>query len=445
MSAIARLLLGKGAGVSGSDLKENSAISGLRAGGAKVFIGHNPHNIKGAQIVVYSSAVKQDNPELLEAKKSGIPLLKRGQALAELMRDKTVITVTGSHGKTTTTSLVSYLLLEAGFSPTVAVGGIFKNIDTNAALGSGDFFVAEADESDGSFLYYEPKYSIVTNIDREHLDYYKTFENELGAFSEFIDKTKEGGCVFGCYDDMNLRKMLEGSKNKRVLFGLDSEADIRPLNVRLKGLSSQFDCVYKGASIGGFQLSLGGAHNISNALSVIALGLELGIDLDVIKKTLQGYSGTKRRLEVKFSGNGLLVIDDYAHHPTEIKATLSAIKNLGKKRIIAVFQPHRFSRAKLLSEEFADSFLSADYVIITDIYSAGEPAIEGIDSRFLYDKIKERFSAKEVVCLSREKLAGRILEIIKPGDLVITLGAGDIVKVSDELAQKLALCHCEAE
>jgi len=437
MSGIAQLLLRCGIKVTGSDLKENKIIKELENLGADIFIGHNAQNLKDVNLIIYSSAIKEDNPEVVEARKLGIPLIKRAQALAQLMQEKTVITVTGSHGKTTTTSLASYLLLEAGLFPSVAIGGILRNIDTNACLGNGKYFVAEADESDGSFLYYRPKYSIVTNIDREHLDYYKDFEKEVDAFKEFLSRTEEGGCVFGCSDDPVLKNMLKNYKNKSVLFGLTDSADIYPKNIELKDLNSEFDCYYKDKFIDRFHLALGGRHNISNALSVIALGLELGIDLKFIKNTLSNYKGSKRRLEIKFNQDNIMVIDDYAHHPTEIMATLQAIRNIKYNRIIAVFQPHRYTRTQLLLEEFGKSFDSADYVIITDIYAANEATIEGVNARSICDKIKKYFPDKKVEFLPKEEITGRILEIIKPQDLVITLGAGDIVKINDELVEKL--------
>jgi len=437
MSGIAQILLQSGIKVSGSDLKENIITAELKRCGAQIFIGHDSENINGADLVIYSSAIKEDNPEMTGARNKGIPIIKRAQALAELMKEKVVITVTGSHGKTTTTSLTSFLLLEAGLNPSVAIGGILRNINTNAYFGNGKFFVAEADESDGSFLYYQPKYSIITNIDREHLDYYKDFDKEVDAFREFLGRTQENGCVFGCNDDPVIKKLLQGYKNRYVLFGLEKSAQIYPGNIKLNNLTSEFDCFKSGKSLGRFHLALGGLHNISNALSVIALGLELGVGLEVIKSTLANYKGAKRRLETKFDARGILVVDDYAHHPTEIRATLAAAKNLKKERIIAVFQPHRYSRTKLLLDEFGASFDSADYVIITDIYPASEPPIEGLSGRSVHDKIKEYASGKTVKFLPKAEIIEHVLKIIKPNDLVITLGAGDIVRVSDELAERL--------
>jgi len=437
MSGIAQLLLRRGIKVSGSDLKESNLTGELTQLGAQVFIGHNPLNIKGADLVVYSSAIKEDNPEIMEAKRQGIPLIKRAQALALLMKDKTVITVTGSHGKTTTTSLVSCLLLEAGLLPTVAIGGILRNIDNNAYLGDSEFFVAEADESDGSFLYYQPKYSIITNIDHEHLDYYKEFKNAVGAYKDFLNKTKKDGCVFCCDDDINLKNILKDYKNRYILFGLRDTADIYPKNLQINGLSSIFECFYKNRFVARFYLALGGLHNISNALSVIALGLELKLDSEIIKNTLTNYKGARRRLEIKLNDKDYLLLDDYAHHPTEIKATLSAIRNLKSNRVIAIFQPHRYTRTKMLLDEFGKCFDSVDYLILTDIYPAGEPPIPGITARSIYDKIKENYAHKSIDYLPKEEIVGRILEIIRPHDLVITLGAGDITKICDELVEKL--------
>lgn len=437
MSGIAQLFLSCGIKVSGSDLKENKVTASLRRSGAIIYLGHNASNIGDANAVVHSSAIKDDNPELIQAKKSGIRLIKRAEALAELMQNKNVITVSGSHGKTTTTSLVSCLLLEAGLFPTVAIGGILNNIGTNACLGRGELFVAEADESDGSFLYYQPKYSIITNIDREHLDYYGSFESEINSFREFINRTVKGGCVFACSDDINLKNILRDFKGKYVLFGLNAGAHIYPKNISFQGLSSEFDCFYKDKLVDRFSLALGGMHNISNALSVIALGIELSIDSEFIKKALSGYKGSGRRLETKFSSPEYIVIDDYAHHPTEIQATLKAVRELKRRRVLAVFQPHRYTRTQLLLEEFSQSFEDVDYLIITDIYAASEPEIEGVNANLLCERIKQRCKSKEVRYIPKEKIVEHLLKILRSEDLVITLGAGDIVKVSDELAEEL--------
>lgn len=437
MSGIARLLLKAGFRVSGSDLKESRITEELKRAGAKIFIGHNAQNINEQEAVVWSSAIKKDNPEMLQAGILGIPLIKRAEALADLMRQKTAVTIAGSHGKTTVTSLISYMLIEAGLCPTVAIGGILKNINTNACLGSGEFFVAEADESDGSFLNYEPKYSVITNIDREHLDYYHNFENELKTFKDFIERTRNDGCVFACSDDLNLVNLFSSYNRRHLFFGINSAADIYTKGILLTGLTSDFDCFYKDKFISRFHLNLAGRHNVSNALAVIGLGLELGIAVNHMRRILEGYQGAGRRLEIKFRSDEYLVIDDYAHHPTEIIATLAAVANLKCKRKIAIFQPHRYSRTQFLLDDFAKSFEQADYLIITDIYAAGEQPIEGIDSRVLLNKIRGYSPDKEVIYLTKESIAGHMQKIIRPGDLVITLGAGDIVRVSDALAEEL--------
>ncbi len=437
MSAIALLMLKKGFNVSGSDLKNSAATKNLKESGAKILIGHDGGNIAGAQVVVYSSAIKADNPELKLALASGIPVIQRAQALAELMRDKTVITVTGSHGKTTTTSLAAYLLLEAGLSPTMAIGGVLKNIGRNASAGEGEFFVAEADESDGSFLCYQPKYSIITNIDYEHLDYYLSFENALEAYRRFIDKTCPGGCLFCCSDDPNLMGLVKDYGGKLLKFGLKTGADIQARNIEIKNLSSDFDLFSRGKFVSRFHLALGGEHNISNALSVAGLAMELGIRPELLSRVFANYKGAGRRLDIRFQNNDFTVIDDYAHHPTEIKATLAALKHTPAQRIVAVFQPHRYSRVKLLLEEFGSCFGQADMVVLTDIYPAGEQTLTGITSQVVLDKIKKNFPGKPVEFFPKDKISSRLLEIIKPGDTVVMLGAGDIIRVSDELVERL--------
>ena len=437
MSGIAHLFLRRGFTVSGSDVKSSAATDALYNAGARIFIGHRAEQVRGAGVIVYSSAVREDNPEMAEGRSLGIPVMKRAQALAELMKDKTVITVAGSHGKTTTSSLLSYLLLEAGLCPTIAVGGIVRNIDTNACIGDGEFFVAEADESDGSFLYYTPKYSIITNIDREHLDYYHDFSNEINAFREFIGRTTDSGCLFCCYDDKNLRNLLKNYKRRHVLFGLSNQADIYPENISLEALSSRFDCRYNGVLLGSFRLLLGGLHNISNATGVIAAGLELGIRVEVIQKVLAGFQGAKRRLEVKLSTDKFTVIDDYAHHPTEIRASLAALKQFGSRRVIAIFQPHRYTRTQLLLQEFGRCFEHADKVIITDIYAANEQPIPGVTGESVCNAVREVFQHKEVNFVSKEQIPDFIKTVARDKDVIVTLGAGDITKISDQLAKLL--------
>ena len=437
MSAIAHLLLSKGERVSGSDLKENRITHALAQKGARIFIGHHTQNLIDADTVVYSSAIKEDNPELAAARAQGKRVLQRAQALAELMEGKVAITVTGSHGKTTTSSLTAHLLREAGFSPSLAIGGIFKNLGLNASQGKGGFFVAEADESDGSFLYYRPRYSIITNIDREHLDYYGTFENALEAYRTFMGQTQDSGCLFCCRDDPNIMRLLKGVKARHVLFGLHDDADIYPARIEFTGLSSDFDCMYRDKLLARFRLALGGLHNISNALSVAALGLELGIGVETIASVFASYQGAGRRLDVKFRSPEVTVIDDYAHHPTEIKATLAAVRLMRPRRLIAVFQPHRYSRTKLLLDEFGQSFAGADRVVVTDIYPAGEAPLPGVTAQALAEAIKRHFPDTPVDCLAKEAVADAIVALIEPGDCAVMLGAGDITRISDAVAERL--------
>jgi len=441
MSGIAQILLSRGAQVSGSDVKDSQMLESLRARGARIYIGHRAEQIGGADVVVYSSAIKEDNPEFQEARRAGRALVKRAQVLAELMAEKNVITVAGSHGKTTTTSLVSYLLLEAGLSPTIAIGGMLKNIAANASHGEGDFFVAEADESDGSFLFYAPTYSIITNIDYEHLDYYGDFKTQLGAFKEFIHRTRHSGCVFLCSDDEHLVRIARDSPVRQVYFGLNKGADITAGNIEINGLSSAFDCLYGDTLVGRFELALGGRHNISNALSVIALALELKIDRSLIQHVLKTYKGAGRRLDIRLQTDDLTLIDDYAHHPTEIKATLAAVRYLRAPRVVAVFQPHRYTRTKLLLKEFGNCFDDADSVIVTDIYPASEPPIEGISGRSVSERILNAHPGKDVAYIPRAQLLEHLAAVLQPRDVVIMLGAGDITKYTHELAQRYSGRH----
>jgi len=437
MSGIAAILLKKGFKVSGSDLKDSNIINHLRRAGAKICIGHSAQNLKeDIDLVVYSSAIKEDNPEFKEAKKRHINIMHRAESLARLMQDKVVITVTGAHGKTTTTSLSSYLLLQAGLNPTVAIGGILRSAENNAMFGNGKYFVAEADESDGSFLYYKPDYSIITNIDYEHMDYYKDWSCLINTYKKFINNTKENGIVFCCGDDINLKERLKDYKNRHLLFGLTKDSDVYPKDIKFKDWETEFECVYKNKALGKFTLSLMGLHNVSNSLAVIGLGMELGIELKVIKEALSTFKGSERRLQVKLDHDGILVVDDYAHHPTEIRAVLNAIKNLNNRRIVSIFQPHRYTRTKLLLDEFATCFDLSDYNIITDIYPASEEPIEGIHAKCIYEKVKQS-GHKETHYVPKEEIIDYVCKILKPQDLVITLGAGDISKVCNDLVSRL--------
>jgi len=438
MSGIASILAEQGCAVSGSDIKESPVTRKLSGKGVKVFIGHSPLHLEDKDTVVYSSAIKEDNPELLAARKNGLLILRRAQALAHLMRDKTCIAVSGAHGKTTTTALANHLLREAGLCPTAAIGGIARDLDDNCCFGrESRFFVAEADESDGTFLYYHPEYPIVTNIDREHLDYYQSWEDIIAAYRKFISNSKDNGCLFCCGDDQALREITRDYKKRIMYFGLSDKNDFYPADITLNEFSSFFTCCYRGKTLGKITLPLAGEHNISNCLSVIALGHELRIPQKIIQSALASFQGTERRFQLKGEFSGIKVIDDYGHHPAEIKAVLAAARNVRHRRLIVVFQPHRFSRTKFLFEEFVMSFAGVDTLILTDIYAASEKPIEGVSAESLCAGIKKKSLEIEAVYLKKENITEYLLKSITAGDLIITLGAGDIGKLSDELVQRI--------
>jgi UDP-N-acetylmuramate--alanine ligase len=437
MSSIAAILSGQGYIITGSDIKESPVTQRLAAKGIKVFSGHNADYLCDAKIVVYSSAIKQDNTELRAAKERGLILMHRSQALAELMQDKTCIAIGGAHGKTTTTALTGHLLRYAGFHPTLAAGGIAHNLGDNSCLGNSEYFVAEADESDGTLLYYYPAYSIVTNIDREHLDYYKSWQDMLEAYKEFISHTKENGGLFCCGDDKSIRQITRGYQKKITYFGLSEDNDFYPKNIILNEFSSEFSYYYKGKAIGKARLPLSGKHNISNSLAVIALGCELGIGRKNIEEALSSFKGTERRFQLKLDSGGIRIIDDYGHHPSEIMATLQAAKNVAHSRLIVVFQPHRYSRTMHLMEEFTESFGAADYLMLTDIYAASEKPVEGVSSQVLYERIKEKFPAKEVCYIQKDRIVEHLLSVVRQKDLILTLGAGDIGSISNELVKRI--------
>jgi len=438
MSALAKVLLEQGYAVSGSDIKESLVVDKLRRIGSKVKIGHNELNMSEADVAVYSTSIASDNPELLMARRKNIPVLHRAELLAQLMNDKCGIAVTGTHGKTTTTTLISLLLRQLGFDPTVAIGAQVDDLDGGGKAGEGCFVVAEADESDGSFLFLRPHYSVITNIDLEHLDYYKNIEAIKEAYFQFMNRTKEEGKLFYCGDNEHLQNIIKNYERKMMSFGFCPENDIYALNISLHGLKSYFDVIYKGSLLGKIKLNIGGEHNILNCLAAVAVALELGAEFEKIKEALLLFQPALRRCQTKAKFKNIMVIDDYAHHPTEIKATLKALKNLKVGRIIAVFQPHRYSRTKFLKDLFVESFALADYLVMTDIYNAGERPIEGVDSRNIIDEIKTN-GKKDAFFVPRNEVTNHLLELAKEGDLFVVLGAGDVGKVADELSEGLKI------
>ena len=433
VSGIAQLALRRGDIVSGSDLKESLITNKLVKLGAKVYIGHKPQNIDGCSLVIYSSAISESNPEIKEARRRGIAVRRRAEFLSELMALKKVVTITGAHGKTTTSSLAAKLLLESGFSPSVAVGGILREDGDNAKFSEGDYFVAEADESDGTFLCYSPTYSIITNIDYEHMDFYKTYDNLVDSFNKFARQTKNGGCIFYYFEDEPLKKAVYDSAVRSVSFGYSADADLYAKDISLSQCHLSFSCFDADGRLGEISVSLSGRHNVLNVLAVIALGRELGLDFNTIKKSLEGFRGVERRFQVKLDNESILIVDDYAHHPTEICATIEAARVCNRKRIIVVFQPHRYSRTKSLMDKFERCFSKSDHLIITDIYAAGERAIEGISARDLTERVKSCIH-KNVEYVPKDGILKYLDSIVVKGDMVLFLGAGDITKVSDEFS-----------
>ena len=441
MNGIAQLLLTLGCRVSGSDLKPSQLIEKLKNLGVKIFIGHSSANITDVDVVIYSSAIKGTNPELITAHSCDILVLSRAEALSLLANQKKSIAVTGAHGKTTTSSLISHMLLKCGLKPTICVGGELFNLNGNAAsLGEGHYFVLEADESDGSFLSLNPFYSVITNIDREHLDYYRNLEHIIETFRKFMGNTREEGCLFCFQDDFHLRKIIRSLEKRVVSFGLTPQADIFARDLDLQNSLTCFNCVYQGYSLGKITLQIFGRHNICNALAAIAVGLELGLEFKSIQDAVSSYRGVRRRLELKLKEKDILIFEDYAHHPTEIKATLEALRNFKHKRILVVFQPHRYTRTKILIDDFGSCFRGVDHLIVTDIYSAGESPIEGVSAKNICQKAREA-EIEDVRFLPKKDIVSHLLKEIQPGDLVTIMGAGDIGSVADVLAKRFKGSH----
>lgn len=435
MSGIAEVLYNLGYDVRGSDVGDSDTLERLRVLGIKVFKGHSPENIDGAHVVVVSSAINKDNPEVLEADRLGVPVIPRAEMLAELGRLKYSVLVAGSHGKTTTTSLISTILAHAGLDPTVVIGGKLKALGTNARLGTGDFMVAEADESDGSFLKLIPTVAVVTNIDMEHMDYFTTMKSLKDAFLSFMNRVPFYGVTVACIDDDNVRELLPSVTRRVTTYGFSEDADLRAVNAKKGFMSMDFEARMGDRSLGRMKIPSPGEHSVLNALASTAVALELQADIGQIKEALENFEGIQRRVELKGKESGISVYDDYGHHPTEIKATLSAIKeSLKKRRLAVVFQPHRYSRTSLLMEEFAASFGDADLLVMMDIYPAGEKPIKGIRT----EEIIRRMKRKDVFhARSAEEAAGYLKKKLASGDVALTLGAGDVWKAGNLLLKEL--------
>jgi len=432
MSGIAELLINLGYVVSGSDARETPVTRRLASLGGRITTGHAPENVKGANVVVISSAVKADNPEVVEAKLRQIPVIPRAEMLAELMRLKYSVIVAGAHGKTSTTSMVATVLVQGGFDPTVVIGGRLNAFGSNAKLGKGDFMVAESDESDGSFLKLNPTIAIVTNIDREHLDHYGDLAAIQTAFVTFVNKVPFYGAAILCLDDPNVQAIIPRVERRILTYGTIAQADLVASRVEYRGFGSTFQVRHRGALLGEITLRIPGLHGMLNSLAAVAAGLELGIPFAKIAGALAGFQNADRRFQVKGERRGILVVDDYGHHPTEIMATLGAARASSDRRIVAVFQPHRYTRVRALADEFSRAFYHADVLIVLPIYPAGEDPIDGVSAGSLVARIK-KYGHRDVTGAESFQAAMQTLaEKLREGDLLITLGAGDVWKIGED-------------
>ncbi|KKO51337.1 UDP-N-acetylmuramate--L-alanine ligase [Paenibacillus sp. DMB20] len=438
MSAIARVMLEMGYKVTGSDVASQELTEKLAAKGAKIYIGHTAEQVKGADLVVYSTALSRDNVERLAAEELNIPVLHRAQMLARLLNERKGVAVAGAHGKTTTSSMIALVMEECGVDPTFIIGGEIMNVGTNAKAGQGDYVVAEADESDGSFLQYHPWLGIVLNIEADHLENYDGDFNRLkSAYVQFLSQIREDGTAVVCADDENIRAILPELKNKVTTYGIHGDAEYTASELVLGDRHVSFTMSRDGQALGKVELSVPGKHNVYNAMATVIACMKAGVPFEDITKAIFKFNGAKRRFQVLGEIDDILVIDDYAHHPTEIEATVSAAKATGK-RIIAVFQPQRYSRTFFLLDAFSRAFGGADEVIITDIYSpAGEKQIEGVSSAKLVELIIRNSNAGARYLPTKEDVLNDLRGRVQPGDLVLTMGAGDIWKVGASLADSL--------
>jgi UDP-N-acetylmuramate--alanine ligase len=441
MSGIAEVLLSLGENfhVTGSDLKRSQITGRLESMGARVYEGHRSENMTGADVVVTSSAVRDDNPEVVAARQRQIPVIPRAEMLAELMRlYRHGIAVAGTHGKTTTTSMIAHLMTSTGFDPAVVVGGRVASLGSNARHGRGEYIIVEADESDGSLLLLTPTIAVLTNIDADHLDHFTGgIEQIKKCFVSFANSVPFYGTIVLCLDDQNVQAIIPQLTRRTISYGSEAQADVSATRINLESnFGSRFIVRAFGEEMGEARLGVPGAHNVQNALAAIAVGLDLGMEFENIAAALSEFRGAERRFQIKGERNGILVVDDYGHHPTEIKATLAAARTAGR-RVVTLFQPHRYTRTRDLRDDFARSFYGADVLLITDIYAASEDPIEGVNSRAMADQV-ERFGHRHVEYIgSLAGAAARLKEVARPGDLVLTLGAGNVYQAGDELLKLL--------
>jgi UDP-N-acetylmuramate--alanine ligase len=438
MSGIAEVLLTLGYTISGSDLKMTAITERLAQLGATIYEGHAAENIAGAKVLVISSAVDAENPELVEARRLQIPIIPRGELLAELMRLKYGIAVAGSHGKTTTTSMLATILNHAGMDPTVVVGGRLSTIgNTNARIGQSELLVVESDESDGSFLKLSPILAIVTNIDREHLDHYPSIQHIRNAFTEFLNKVPFYGAAFLCIDDENVQQILPSIRRRAITYGTSAQADYQISELSCTHLSCVFRLHFGDQDLGEFHLHVPGVHNVMNATAAVAVARELEVDVDVIRAGLAEFSGVDRRFQIRGQERGVTVVDDYGHHPTEVKATLAAARQCRYNRVLMIFQPHRYTRTMHLMDEFARAFHQADSVYLLDIYAASEKPIEGVNAAALAERIRA-FGHRSVEYVGTQEAAVEaVLGAVQEGDVVITQGAGSVWQAGDRILEAL--------
>ena len=437
MNGIAEVLINLGYKVTGSDSGQNEATARLVRLGARISGGHLAENVRGADVVVTSTAIREENVEVQEARRMKIPIIPRAEMLAELMRMKMGIAIAGSHGKTTTTSMIGVLLDKAGFDPTIVVGGRLNTIGANAKLGAGDFFVAEADESDRSFLMLSPFIAVLTNIDAEHLDQYKGVEDIQKDFITFANKVPFYCPIILCLDDPHLQGIIPRLERRLITYGFSTQSDIYARDLSFSGFTSRATLHYKGRTLGQLNLNVPGKHMISNAMAAVAVGLDLDVPPNLILEALESYNGTGRRFELKGEPGGVMVVEDYGHHPTEIKATLDGAKRGWERRLVAVFQPHRYTRTFHLIDEFARAFNQADVLVLTEIYPAGETPIPGVSGKALFDEVV-RFGHKNVHFEPDPAAIPAYLETtVQAGDIVIVLGAGNINRIIPELLRRL--------
>ncbi len=440
MSGIAEVLLNLGFTVSGSDLKATPVTDRLAKLGARISLGHAAPNAHGAQVVVVSSAVPPENPEIKEAERLQIPVIPRAEMLAELMRLKFNVAVAGAHGKTTVTSMIAVMLAHAGQDPTAVVGGRLDMFGSSARLGKGELMVVEADESDRSFLYLMPSLAVVTNIDREHLDHYGDLEEIAAAFVSFMNKVPFYGAVIACTDPPwgeRFRTLQPQLRRRVVTYGIEPGADITAKAIELDPMGASFEVDVKGWSLGRFTLNVPGRHNVQNALAAVVVGLELELSADEIREGLAQFRGVDRRFQVKAEWNGVTVVDDYGHHPAEIRAVVNTARLRGPRRIWAIFQPHRYTRTKFLMDDFAGCFNGCEQVFVLDIYPASEPPIAGITSRRLIERMRELGFDRARYARSEQELIEGLMAVLRPGDLVLTVGAGSVWKVGEALAEAM--------